>query len=217
MPGRVGRGSLAAADLRRGIRDGDLTLRRMGRADRAAWRRLREANTDWLTPWEATDPGGGGPSITFGQYVSHQRRQARRDLAYAYVLEWRGEMVGQLTIGGVSRGSLHAAQIGYWISEHVAGRGLMPRAVALAIDHSFVTLGLHRVEINVRPENTASLRVPQKLRMRDEGLRRRYLHIQGQWRDHRSFAITAEEAEGSMLERLITAQEGPTDALPHHS
>lgn len=184
------------------LRDDDLLLRPMRRGDRSAWRRLRAANTDWLTPWEATEPGSGGAAITFGQYVAHQRRQARRDLAYGFVLEWRGQMIGQLTIGGVARGSVQGAQIGYWISEHMAGRGLMPRAVALAIDYCFTVLGLHRVEINVRPENAASLRVPEKLQMREEGLRRRYLHIQGQWRDHRSFAVTAEEVTGSMVQRL---------------
>ncbi|MGC0249478.1 GNAT family N-acetyltransferase [Pseudactinotalea sp. Z1748] len=201
-PPRVGRGSLRDADLRHGLRHGDLVLRRMNRSDRAAWQRLRESNIDWLTPWEATNPGPPAPSMTFAEYVRQQRAQARQDIGYAYVLEWRGQVVGQLTIAGVARGSLHSAHIGYWISEHVAGRGLMTRAVALAIDHSFGALGLHRVEINVRPENAASLRVPQKLGLREEGLRRRYLHIQGQWRDHRSFAITAEEAPGSLLDRL---------------
>lgn len=184
------------------LRDGELSLRPLRRRDRGDWRRVRQANQDWLTPWEATSPHGSDPVLTFGQYVGQLRRQARRDQGYAFVVLWRGELVGQLTIAGVVRGSLHSAHIGYWISQHVAGRGLMPRAVALAIDYGFAELGLHRLEINVRPENVASLRVPQKLGLREEGLRLRYLHIQGQWRDHRSYAITAEEVTGSMLNRL---------------
>lgn len=184
------------------LRDGDLVLRQMRYRDRAAWQRVRQANSSWLIPWEATNPRGAAAPITFRQYVRQQRRQARQDSAYSYVLQWQEELVGQVTLAGVMRGSLHSAHIGYWISEHVAGRGLMPRAVALVIDHAFGSLGLHRVEINVRPENAASLRVPQKLGLREEGLRQRYLHIQGQWRDHRSFAITAEELTGSMLHRL---------------
>ena len=184
------------------LRDGELSLRPLRRRDRAAWRRVRQANLRWLTPWEATSPGGSDPLVTFAQYVRQLRRQARQDQGYAFAVLLRGELVGQLTIAGVARGSVHSAHIGYWISEHVAGRGLMPRAVALVIDYAFTELGLHRLEINVRPENTASLRVPQKLGLREEGLRQRYLHIQGQWRDHRSFAITAEEVTGSMLDRL---------------
>ena len=77
----------------------------------------------------------------------------------------------------------------------------MRRAVALAVDHCFTELGLHRMEINIRPENVASLRVVEKLGLRDEGVRERYLHIQGQWCDHRSFAVTSEEVPDGLLAR----------------
>ena len=78
----------------------------------------------------------------------------------------------------------------------------MPIAVALTIDYLFDELGLHRVEIDIRPENEASLRVVEKLKLREEGLKERFIHIDGQWRDHRVFAITSEERKGSMLGRL---------------
>ncbi len=75
----------------------------------------------------------------------------------------------------------------------------MPLALAAACDHAFIGLRLHRVEVNIRPENTASLRVVQKLGFRDEGLRPHYLHIAGEWRDHRSFALTKEDLGSSSL------------------
>ena len=50
--------------------------------------------------------------------------------------------------------------------------------------------------MNIRPENIASLAVVRKLGFRDEGLRERYLHINGAWRDHRAFAITREDLVG---------------------
>ena len=105
----------------------------------------------------------------------------------------RRRLVGQLTVGGITWGSLCSAHMGYWVDARVAGRGVMPTAVALAVDHCFQVLGLHRIEVNIRPENAACLRVVEKLGFRDEGLRQGYLHIDGQWRDHRSFALTAEE------------------------
>jgi len=83
----------------------------------------------------------------------------------------------------------------------VAGRGVIPTAVALATDHCFDVLGLHRVEINIRSENGPSLRVVAKLGFRDEGVRERFLHIAGTWRDHRTFALTAEEVPGGLLAR----------------
>jgi ribosomal-protein-alanine N-acetyltransferase len=71
----------------------------------------------------------------------------------------------------------------------------------MAIDYCFRVLRLHRVEINIRPENTASLRVVHKLGLRPEGLRERYLHIDGDWRDHLAFAVTAEEVPDGLLAR----------------
>jgi ribosomal-protein-alanine N-acetyltransferase len=46
---------------------------------------------------------------------------------------------------------------------------------------------LHRLEINIRPENEPSLRVAQKAGYLFEGLRPRYLHIDGNWRDHHCY------------------------------
>jgi ribosomal-protein-alanine N-acetyltransferase len=74
--------------------------------------------------------------------------------------------------------------------------------VALTIDYLFDVGQLHRVEIDIRPENTPSLRVVEKLGLREEGLKKRFIHIDGDWRDHRIFAITREESPGSLLNRL---------------
>ena len=88
-----------------------------------------------------------------------------------------------------------------------AGRGIIPTAVALATDHCFATVGLHRVEVNIRPENAASLRVVEKLGFRPEGLRPRYLHIDGDWRDHLSFALTADEVPEGLLARWLRTRD----------
>jgi ribosomal-protein-alanine N-acetyltransferase len=87
-----------------------------------------------------------------------------------------------------------------------AGRGVAPRAVAMVIDHCFGPVGLHRVEICVRPENTNSLRVVEKLGLEQVGYAPRFLHIDGAWRDHRIFAVTVEEAPEGVLRRLGSHQ-----------
>ena len=73
--------------------------------------------------------------------------------------------------------------------------------MALATDYLFGVAKLHRVEIDIRPENTASLRVVEKLGFRYEGLKERYIHINGAWRDHYVFALTSEELDESLLSR----------------
>lgn len=183
------------------LRDGPVTLRPLRRSDRAAWSRLRVENAAWLDPWEATAPDPGRPAPGFGAFVADLRREARAGRCLPFAVEYRGRFCGQLTVSGIAYGSLCSASIGYWVAEAVAGRGIAPTAVALATDHCWFEVGLHRVEVNIRPENAASLRVVAKLGFRDEGLRRRYLHVGGDWRDHRTFALTAEEVPGGLLAR----------------
>lgn len=188
--------------LREDTTRGSVVLRPLRRSDGEAWSALRSRNHAWLTPWEATAPSPtSSPPPTFSGYVRALNTQARAGSALPFAILLDGELVGQLTVASITYGSLCSASIGYWLAESVAGRGVTPTAVALATDHCFATLGLHRVEINVRPENRPSLRVVAKLGFRDEGVRLRYLHIQGAWRDHRSFALTAEEVPGGLLAR----------------
>ncbi|MBO1752016.1 GNAT family N-acetyltransferase [Actinotalea sp. BY-33] len=184
------------------LREDDVVLRPLRRRDARAWLDARAANSRWLDPWEATSPEPvSGPPPSFGEFVRALSGQARSGAALPFAVEYRGELVGQLTVSTIVRGSLCSGSIGYWISEHVAGRGITPTAVALAVDHCLGPVGLHRVEINIRPENTPSLRVVEKLGLRDEGVRERYLHIQGEWRDHRTFAVTAEELPEGLMAR----------------
>ena len=119
---------------------------------------------------------------------------------------YRGEVVGQLNVANILHGSVSSCVIGYWIIPQVAGRGITPTAVALAMDYVFNSVGLHRVEIDIRPENLASIRVVQKLGLRYEGLKQRYIHINNDWRDHYIFALTQEEVPGGVLNRWLRGE-----------
>ena len=161
----------------------------------------------WLGPWEATAPergaaAGCGSPASCGTTTA--RRRPGGMLPFAIRLE--GRLVGQMHLFGIAWGSLLLG----------AGRLLgRPRPWPGAASRRppwrspattpWATLGLHRVEVNIRPENAASLAVVRKLGFRDEGVRRGYLHIDGAWRDHRTFALTTEDLGGrTLLERLHT-------------
>jgi ribosomal-protein-alanine N-acetyltransferase len=189
------------------LREGRVLLRPISQRDRAAWTRVRSENREWLAAWEATPPRDVGPPVSFAAMVRHLRRQARSGQLLPFVVTYDGELAGQLTVGGITYGSLCSAHVGYWVDSRVAGRGVMPTSVALAVDHCFQVLRLHRIEVNIRPENTASLRVVEKLGFREEGLRRSFLHIAGAWRDHRSFALTAEQVPDGLLARWRESQQ----------
>jgi ribosomal-protein-alanine N-acetyltransferase len=187
------------------LTDGPVTLRPLRLRDAPSWSEVRRRNVRWLAPWEATPPDGpAAVQTSVATYLAmwrRLRREAATGRALPFAITYDGELVGQLTVGGVSRGSLHSAHLGYWVDSRVAGRGIMPTAVALATDHCFWTAGLHRIEVNIRPENAASRRVVEKLGFREEGLRERYLHIDGGWRDHLSYALVREDVPGGLLAR----------------
>lgn len=170
-----------------------LVLRPLGRKDKDEWNALRWENRDWLSPWESQDPRGPENLPTFYEYVRAQAKAAREQTSFAWVITEGGPILGHITLSHISWGATRSGTIGYWVSHHRAGEGITPRAVAVVTDFAFGDLGLHRVEINIRPENSASLRVVEKLGFREEGVRERYIFIDGDWRDHRSFALVAEE------------------------
>ena len=188
------------------LTEGSVGLRPLRQRDSREWRSVRARNAEWLRPWEATSPEPVLDSPpTYSAMVRRLRTEAREGRSMPFVVTFGGDLVGQLTVGGISWGSLRSAHIGYWVDQRVAGRGIMPTAVAMATDHCFAT-GLHRIEINIRPENVASRRVVEKLGFRPEGLRPRYLHIDGDWRDHLSFALTVDEVPGGLVARWKASQ-----------
>jgi ribosomal-protein-alanine N-acetyltransferase len=139
--------------------------------------------------------------------VREGRRAARAGSGLPLVVTYEDRLVGQVTVTGVTWGSARWGQVGYWIDSRMAGRGVIPTAVAMVADHCFDVVRLHRLEIAVRPENAASLRVAEKLGFRREGHALRYLHIDGDWRDHVLFALTAEEVRrGVLADYLATRQ-----------
>ncbi|MDT7579159.1 MAG: [ribosomal protein S5]-alanine N-acetyltransferase, partial [Pseudonocardiales bacterium] len=121
------------------------------------------------------------------------RAAARRGSVLPFAMTVDGALAGHVMIGNVVREPLLSAYVGYWCDTRWTGRGVTTAGVALAVDHCFGPVGLHRLEATVRPENAASLRVLAKLGFREEGLFRRYLDVDGEWRDHLCFAMTAEE------------------------
>ena len=193
------------------LTEGSVTIRPIRLRDARALERELIDNRGWLRKWEATNPHG---PLSFDVKSSIRSLQvnARAGLGLPYAIEFNGEFAGQLNVSSITYGSLSSATIGYWVSERFAGNNVTPTAVALATDYCFTGVGLHRMEICIRPENTPSLRVVEKLGFRYEGLRRRYIHINGDWRDHFCFALTAEELPQGSLRRWLDGKAPSGDA-----
>ena len=188
-----------------------MELRPLRSRDAGAWSQVRIRNEDHLARWEGRAPSQApatwrdrhSPAV-FAVMLRHQRREARAGRLLPFALTVDGRLAGSVTVGSVTRGAFDSGYVGYWVDGEVAGRGVATTGVALALDHCFGAVGLHRVEANVRPENTASRRVVAKLGMVEEGLHRRHLFIDGQWRDHLTYALLAEDVPaGGVLANLL--------------
>jgi [ribosomal protein S5]-alanine N-acetyltransferase len=187
---------------------GDVKLRLAKMRDSKSLEKLILGNREWLRPWEATNPGAPN-SFDVRSQLRGLIRQLDDESGMPFVIEVQGTVQGQLNVANILYGSVSSAVIGYWVSPEVAGRGVAPTSVALVTDYLMNQLGLHRVEIDIRPENTASLRVIEKLGFRYEGIKQRYIHINGDWRDHYIFALTAEEVPEGILNRFLRKQVPP--------
>lgn len=163
-----------------------------------AWSDVRIRSKAWLEPWEPIlEPGTTDPATdraAFRARCGSWDRQRRFDAAYGFGLFLTDEtLVGEVSLGSVQRGPFQSAFVGYWIDEQWAGQGLVPEGVAIVLRYAFEEIALHRVEAAIVPRNTASIRVVDKLGMRDEGIAERFLQIAGTWEDHVRYAMTAEE------------------------
>ncbi len=174
----------------------NILLRAPRFTDRTQWNRVRAENREWLSPWEATLPETpvGAPASefltkrpSFYSMVRALNHEARAGRSYSFMIWHEKNLVGQITLGGVIYGALRGGHIGYWIDKNYAGRGFTTEAVNMVTSFAFDALGLHRIEINIRPENAPSIRVAEKAGYRFEGDRIEFLHIAGGWRDHKSF------------------------------
>jgi ribosomal-protein-alanine N-acetyltransferase len=175
-------------------------LRPLQTSDFDAWREVRRRNIDWLTKWEpARLPGQ--PDVVedpdaFSVRCSARQRERQLGTGYGFGVFVDGDFAGEVNISAVQRGPFQSGYIGYWIDEKQAGKGYIAEALVVLFRFVFEELGLHRVQIAIIPRNHPSRRVVEKLDLREEGVARRSLEINGVWEDHVRYAITTEEWDG---------------------
>jgi ribosomal-protein-alanine N-acetyltransferase len=158
----------------------------------AAWlARLHAENRDFLAPFEPERPDGFCTEAGQLAHVEGAVRARADDVAYAFAIVAEGEPAGTITLSNVARGPFQNANVGYWVDGSRNGKGIATRAVALAVEHAFGELGLHRVQAGTLVDNRASQRVLEKNGFHRIGVSPRYLLIAGAWRDHVLFAKTA--------------------------
>ncbi len=178
------------------IASGRVYLRPPRQGDWQAWSALRHESRDFLVPWEPI----WSPDALTRQAFRHRIRtydaEWRQGSSHSFLIFRRADdaLLGGVTLGNVRRGVADTASLGYWIGAPNARRGHMTEALAGVLDFAFERLGLHRVEAACLPSNTASKGLLLKMGFTQEGYTRKYLRINGEWRDHLLFAVLREDA-----------------------
>ncbi|MEZ4452313.1 MAG: GNAT family protein [Nannocystaceae bacterium] len=148
---------------------------------------VNRASVELHHPWVA-------PPTTDEAYAAYLDRCARADTVGMVIVRRSDDAVmGAINLSQVFLGPFQSAYAGYYIGAAYAGCGHMRAALGLALDHAFGPVGLHRVEANIQPENHASIALVRRLGFTREGYSRRYLFVDGAWRDHERFAMLAED------------------------
>ncbi|MEA2825523.1 MAG: [ribosomal protein S5]-alanine N-acetyltransferase [Alphaproteobacteria bacterium] len=179
------------------ILQGDgVLLRYPQMSDYAQWSKLRDESREFLAPWEPTWALDELSREAFRRRLRRYQREIRDDVAYPFLLFRRpGDfLMGGCTLSNVRRGVTQSAAVGYWVGSRYARHGHMFAALNAMLPFVFGVLGLHRLEAACIPENEASRSLLLKIGFREEGKARRYLQINGEWRDHILFALLEDDA-----------------------
>jgi ribosomal-protein-alanine N-acetyltransferase len=175
-----------------------IILRRLSPADREEYVKHVTESADHLFPWVRLP----GTLEAFDEYIM----RFDGEIAECTVLCDRdsGEIAGVVDITQITRGAYQRAVVGYYSFIPWAGNGYMSEGFPLVLRFAFEDLGLHRLEADIQPRNSASLRFAEKVGFRREGYSPSFVYIDGEWRDHERWAITAD----AIKSRAILAQGG---------
>ena len=161
-------------------------LRPPKRRDALKWQKLRMSSKSFLVPWEPSWDASSCTRRAYLRYFKNSNYLANMDRAYSFLIFKTDDktLLGGINIGNVRRGVSQSASLGYWIGEKYSRNGYMIEALKLLIPSLFVDLRLNRIEAATLEENIASKNLLKKIGFKKEGVLRKYLKINGNWRDH---------------------------------
>jgi len=182
-----------------------VTLRAPRPSDYTAWRDLRRLSREFLKPFEPRWSESDLTQRVFASRLKRGREEARAGTDYSFFVfireDGQEQLAGGITLSNIRRRAAQFVNLGYWMGQPYAGKGLMTEAVGLVVPFCFESLGLHRIHAAFLPDNIASRRVLEKNGFREEGFAEHYLQIDGKWADHVLFGLTRERYEAGLRHR----------------
>jgi len=161
-------------------------IHRVIRADAAELISANLASKDYHQPWATpfTDQAGFDDWFARGLTGPNVGLVAREIAS--------NRVVGVINVNEIVAGAFQSAYLGYYGMLNLARTGLMTEALRATVGYAFNELGLHRLEANIQPGNTASIALARRLGFTQEGFSPRYLRVNGEWRDHERWALLSD-------------------------
>lgn len=97
------------------------------------------------------------------------------------------KLIGKIKLSNIVYGILRSAFVGYSIDKEYQGHGYMKEVLSEVCSYAFEEMGLHRLEASTLLENNRSQSVLNACGFNELGINKKYLYINGEWRDHKIF------------------------------
>jgi ribosomal-protein-alanine N-acetyltransferase len=104
-------------------------------------------------------------------------------------------ILGDITFSHIQRGVFQSCFLGYKIDQKLQGQGYALEALQHSIRFLFEEWKLHRIEANIMPHNSSSIRLIERLGFEREGLSRKLLKINNRWEDHWRYVLLNEKED----------------------
>ncbi|AXN30163.1 MULTISPECIES: ribosomal protein S5-alanine N-acetyltransferase [Vibrio] len=166
--------------------DGDIILRTAEPTDGQLISDYFIANRAHLKQWEPRREDAFFSESGWTQRLIKLNELHRMGLGYYLIIidSESGEMLGTVSFSNISRFPFHACNLGYSLGENAQGRGVMTRALKMAVNYMFGIQNIHRIMAGYMPRNQRSEAVLNRLGFKREGFAEDYLLIDGRWEDH---------------------------------
>lgn len=153
-------------------------LRRVTRNDEAEFVQLMRDSQSLHEPWISPPTN----AMLFKYYLQRIDRDDHEGFVICRLTD--DCIVGAINVNNIVRGSFLSASLGYYVGAKFHGEGYMAEGLQQLIHYAFNTMGIHRLEANIQPDNDRSKQLVTRCGFIKEGFSEAFLYINGAWRDH---------------------------------
>lgn len=162
----------------------NITLRNLTPDDSEALLNYYINNKSHLEPYEPTRDNAFYTLEVQRSILNEGYRHFMTGVAVDVGIFKDNKLIGKLKLSNIVNGIFKSGILGYSMDKNEQGKGYMKEAVSLLIDYAFNELDLHRIEASVLVDNEKSKRVLIGCGFEELGINKKYLFINGAWRDH---------------------------------